>query len=335
MPDVFAAILILSLSILLFGKPTTVIEISFILFVLFLSIAVHNSNFYIGMLVLFVLLFAKTAKFAKRYLLELKITTRKIFLLIFFLLGSHLCVGVVHYFYGGKFVASRGGVVFLFSNLIEMGLVDIYLEEHCGEKEYAICSFRESLPNNFLWDEKSPIQNGGWGRHSPEYTAIIKDMLSKPTYLGRFIYKCSIYTIKQFLNFDITDVSPAGGRVTTAIQYHFPNEYNQLENSKENKNLLNLNILNFMQLMLFGIFSILYFYYLSFNKLHNNYALLFVFILLALLINAAICSIFSGVFPRYQTRVVWLYFMPMILYFIDSEPTQGFLISESRFRGLP
>lgn len=312
MPDVFTAVLVISLSLLFFYDNLSKFDHYLLLIFVFYAIAVHNSHIFIGATIWLCLLTFKIFH-AKDFFYHMQFVSYKRFSMIFLLmLFSYVGVGVGHYFVSGNFQSSRGGPVFLFSNLIEMGITNEYLDEYCDSKNYSICSCKDSLPNNFLWDEKSPIKKLGWEKNMPEYTMIIKDMLSKPKYLLMFVYRGVIYTGKQYSNFDAIDISPPAERISKAVKHYFPHEYKGLKDSKQNKNLFSLGFLNFMQEVFFAIAT---FYYVVWHRsIDPKLRIILLTFLSALIINAIICSVLSGVYPRYQARLIWIYFLPLLLH---------------------
>nr|WP_146203105.1 hypothetical protein [Mucilaginibacter oryzae] len=201
------------------------------------------------------------------------------------------------------------------SNAVEMGLIDIYLDDNCQCHQFKICAYKDSLPNNFIWDGNSPLQKtGGWVVNDKEYTYILKDIVTRPKYLKTFLFQSGLYSIKLFFNYDMEEIAPAAERVKRAVATNYDEEYTVFLESRENTNHLKVDFMNFTQDVIVAICLVLYFFSFLNKKVDRRTRMVMVFFLIALIVNAWICSTFSGVFPRYQTRVIWLLPLPLFLY---------------------
>jgi hypothetical protein len=303
------------MGLLVFVKALKIRDIIIITIISILSIGVHNSHFYICLCLLFLLLMGSIFNKVRKTYDIVGIKLKRLFLILLLIFCSQGCLGLVHYVFSGSFKSSRGGIVFLMSNVVEMGVMDIYLDENCGHKNYKICAYKDSLPNNFLWDVNSPIKKtGGWAANEDEYSVIVKDIMSTPRYLKTLVYKSAIYTVKQFFNYDMADISKAGDRVNNAVRDNYDDEYNGFLLSRENTNTMQVGFINFTQDVIVSICLIIYFFVLVNKKTSPRNRFFILFILSCLIINAWICSTFSGVFPRYQTRVIWMLPLPLFLH---------------------
>jgi hypothetical protein len=313
-PDIFTAIAIMSMGLLLFVPRLKIRDTIILCIMNFWSVGVHNSNFLTCIcMVVLVLTGVAISRWKKRDGSGPgPLRTSGLALLV---LAGYLNMGLMHYLIDGKFCTTRGGSVFWLSNLIEMGLVDKYLHDNCAGKNYVLCADKDSLPNNFLWSEKSPIRKtGGWEANRAEYTAIIKDMVIKPAYLIPLMYKSTVYTIKQFFNYDMTDIARPSERIVRAVDDNFSSELPMLLAGRENHDRLDLGLMNFLQQVLLTGSLVGFGWWLTAGTVPRQYRQLMLFVLGAMLVNAWICSTFSGVFPRYQGRVAWLILLPVFLY---------------------
>lgn len=318
MPDIFTPIALLCLGLLIFIPNLKSIDKVIISVLAVLSVGMHNSNPYICLVVCLIALVSYMFPRVKSGYVASGIHIRRIFYSILLIIGSQFMVSVVHYYYGGEFKSSRGGVIFLMGSLVEMGVVKKYLNENCNEKNYFICQYKDSLPNNFLWNSKSPIyKNGGWKKNEAEYTAIIKDILTTPKYFGLVIKGSANVTIKQFFHYGTGEASKPWPRVNHAIFINYAEDYSSFENSKQSTGKLHINFINYVQTFLFAICALFYFIMTLYNKAEPKHIYLMFFVFFILVINAWFCSTFSGVFHRYQTRVVWLFPLPIFLHFMN------------------
>jgi hypothetical protein len=319
MPDVFTPVAILCVGLLIFAGKLKRRDTVVITLIAILSIGVHNSHFYICLSILLLLLIGFVFKTIRATYHSAGIHIKNILLAMLLTISSYLILGCIHFICSGSFKSSRGGPIFLMSNLIEMGIINTYLTENCAQKNYKLCPYKDSLPNNFLWANNSPIKKtGGWRRNEAEYAAMEKDLLTTPRYLEIFLFKSTVYTLKQFFNYDMIDILKPGARVNNVIEASYPGEYRQYTHARQSTNRINFGFINFTQNLMVGICLFLYAVLLLLKKAPPKYCSFILFILLALIINAWICGTFSGVFSRYQSRVVWLLPLPLLLLLMES-----------------
>jgi len=319
MPDVFTSILILCLGLLIFKNDIIIRDLIVVSFLLILSIGVHNSHFFIYIGLCIIVFAGFLIKKTRKAHDNLNLNFKRLAFIISLGISSYFITGGIHYFYGGTFKSSRGGAIFLMSNLVEMGILDSYLNDNCAKHNFTLCAYRDSIPNNFLWEENSPIyKTGGWARNEKEYSTIIYNILTTPKYLKTFIFKSMVYTVKQFFNYDVIDINKPSDVINEAIMGNFNQEYNNFLRARQNNDKISFGLINFTQNIIVGICLFLYITILVLNKTTTEFKLLLIFILIALFLNAWVCSTFSGVFSRYQSRVTWLLPLPLFLHAMSS-----------------
>lgn len=319
MPDIFTPLCILSVGLLVFAPDMKTRDLVIISLLLVFCIGTHNSHLYICICICIVVLTGFMVPVVRSAYLQIGFRFKKMLLIIGLVVSGGISMGSIHYLFTGEFVGSRGGSVFLLSNLIEMGVVNKYLEKHCATENYRICAYKDSLPNNFLWDSNGPLgKMGGWEQNEKEFGTLIKDMVQKPRYLAMIAGQAIVYTMKQLCNYDIVDIAPPGDRVKNIIESGYPpGETDGLLAAKEARNKLQTGFLNFCQNILVGLSLFFYTVVLCYGNYPLKYRLLILFLLLGLVVNAGICSVFSGVFPRYQTRLIWLLPLPVFLFAVQ------------------
>ena len=319
MPDVFTALAILCSGLLILSKKLKVRDLFIISAITVLSIIVHNTHLYICIILCCLLLGGYLFKSGRIAFANSGITVKKIFLVLVLAVCSNLISSSIHHYYGGVFKSSFGGPIFLMSNLVEMGVIDPYLAENCENKDYRLCAYRDSIPNNFLWDPSSPLaKTGGWIVNEKEYLSIEKDLLTTPKYLFKIVYKSVIYTIKLFFNYDVVDARRPTELVWRSVENRFPNDFSQYQNSLLYRGTINFDFINYTQNIMVGLSLFLYYLIFSSKKTTQSYLCLFLFLMLGVVINAWICSTFSGVYPRYQTRVAWIIPLPLFIYYLQN-----------------
>jgi hypothetical protein len=316
-PDIFTPVSILCMLLLLFGEKLSKGWTIFLSILFIFSNIVHYSHpainlFTLAMFICFYLVKKENLKHFVKW--------NKIILVSGLLALSFLILPLTNYSYNRHFVYSESAYMFRLSRLMEMGIVEKYLNEHCKDKNYSLCSYVQAGNSgifwNFLWSPQSPAnQKGGWEAHRKEYQDLIHDILSDPKYIVLYIRKSIESSFQQFFTFDTGDApvfsmdSPPGYQ----IRSHYPDDINQFISSKENEGLLNFKFLNQYQLIiilasLFFLISILFGNSLAGSNILFKSIIAFVFI--ALISNSIVCGVNSNITGRYQGRVIWL--MPLI-----------------------
>ena len=319
LPDIFTSIAALSLGLLLFVRKIKIVHFILISFFMFLGIGVHNSHFLILVLIMFFFTIAYLIKpWRQKFIV---INTKRIIYLWVLLIFTNLSVATLHYAYGNTFSATRGGHVFLVARLNEMSLLKPYLDEHCEEKKYALCACKDDLPWDFIWSQESPIVKlGGWEATKSDFNRISRDMLTDGYYLKMFVIKSGISSVTQFFSFDAGDYVYKHDHTSPVIwplDIMFKHELKQFSGSLQNARGIDFSTLNNRQ-QIVVFFSLTLLIGLLFLKVPPFYRSLALYILLVLLLNAVICGSLSGVFPRYQSRLVWLVTLPCFIYFSNT-----------------
>lgn len=146
MADVFTPVCVISVGILLFGRNVKLIDrILLILFTL-IGVSMHNTNMYVCIGSIFIVWLINEYSSITNRLVPFK----KFTLTLTIVFNGLLFSVTIHYLNWQEFKTPRGGAVFLFANMVEMGIVDQYLKEHCEKNDYKICEYKKDIPNNFF-----------------------------------------------------------------------------------------------------------------------------------------------------------------------------------------
>lgn len=301
-PDIFTPVMIMCLLLLMLASLNKKKLVSIIVLA-WLSIIMHNSHLVISAGIVFSIFIV--------YLFDRSFSNiRKIITCVLIVILSWLTVPTIHYLYGGGFVYSKGSHLFLMNRLTETGILDDYLKENCNGNNFKLCAYQNQIPTDFIWSvNESPVyKTGGWDANKEEYEYIISDILSSPFYLKKLIVKSLTYTAKQFFSFNTGD-TPVQDKTSSTygnIKIHFPSEIREFELAFQQRrnHWLDYSKKNhyFPIIFLTSIVFIIGFY----SKLSPLQRKIILFLLFALLINAAICANLSTVVARYQSRISWL-----------------------------
>jgi hypothetical protein len=304
MPDIFAGILLLAVVLYLSSTGSLKLQ-GLYLAIIFLAISVHNSHFLIMAIFSFTLLVVSIIK--KQKLLALRSL-------------ALICVSVIVYVtmcsmnaakhYG--FTFSRGTNIFMVAKLGETGILNTYLDENCGKKNFKLCNYKDQIApdlSGFLWYDQSPLYKmGGWDSCREEYGTIAHDVLTTPRYLKMFVQKSLISFLKELTQIQAPDRINAQGQGSQPwykVRQYYADEFREYNSSMQSNNLLSATPCNFVYYLFFILSSM---WALTFYKGIANKELNFVYqcIFLFFIINAGVTSMFSSVIYRFQYRIFWI-----------------------------
>ncbi len=204
--------------------------------------------------------------------------------------------------------------------LIEMGILNEYLQENCDEKDFLLCEYKDQIIWGFLWGEESPLyKDGGWTGEHKEYKLILSDIFTTPKYLKKFLIHSFESSFKQFFNFETGDTPRLVDKTPPyIITDYIAGQKMEYLSSKQANNRLDYSYLNNIEKYIV-ILSLFLCFILFLIKIPRETKANIFFILIALYLNAAIFGAFSGITSRYQSRVMWLLPLPVILALMNKE----------------
>lgn len=199
MPDIFSAIGLLALGLLVVGRSRSWLGQGLLLATLLLATIMHSSN---------LLSFSLTAFGIGVVAWQQRLFSRGLLRRAHWLaatatvLAGWVVLPAVHAAFGGGFTITRAAPVFIMGRLVEAGIVDAYLADHCGDPDAAwLCTYRDKLPNDaitFLWDGSSPYaQTGGLEANLSGYRRIVGTILTSPRYYPRLATMAVQSTLRQ------------------------------------------------------------------------------------------------------------------------------------------
>lgn len=317
-PDIFAATMIMSITLLLFAAELSMRDMVIISGLCILSMVVHNSHIYIGIICFLAYCGLLIFKNLRPCFLAYEIRWKRMALVSGLFAFSIFLIPAVHAAYGGGWTLSNGKNVFMMGRLVQLGIVTEHLQEACPEKGYKLCDYVENPLHGFLWDyENSPLyKTGGWEANKKEYGKIIRDIFSKPRFLTLFILRSLEATFQQFFHFDLGDTTiwqPKESSAYWHVEEFLPDQIRNYKSSLQHQQQLDFTLTNVHQRYLLGFALLLSILLLTTSFISGRQKLLIGFILICLLANAAICGSLSGVLFRYQCRVMWLLLLPLFV----------------------
>ena len=228
---------------------------------------------------------------------------------------SLIIMPMVHLALTGRAIYTPGGPEFLFGKLVQDGIAQRWLKDHCPAPGIKLCGLQDRIPttaDEFLWEENSPFQDiGGWsGSADVELKNLVQGCLT--SYIGSVAWSALRDTVQQMAMVKTGDGLLEFQAVTRGVFIvalpHTAKPFNAARQQQggitqslfDTLNLLHvpvayLSILGLIMAIAWGLRS-------------GRYDLtgLASFTLCALAGNAFICGALSGPHNRYQSRCVWL-----------------------------
>jgi hypothetical protein len=199
MPDIFTPIGLLALGLLMLGRFGSRIEQGLLLLALLVATITHTSN-----LLSYTLTCLSVGALAWHQRLFVRALLKRTHWLVATatVLAGWLVLPTLHLAFGGGFTITKAAPVFLMGRLVEAGIVDAYLADHCDDPDAAwLCAYRDKLPNDaitFLWDGSSPYnQTGGLEANLSGYRRIVRAILTSPRYYPRLVTMAVQSTLRQ------------------------------------------------------------------------------------------------------------------------------------------
>lgn len=306
MPDVFTGIGCLAVYMLLREERSTLLRVLDAC-VIVIAGWVHLSNLIILPLAGVVLLLAegRIKERIKRFALVTLVTA-----------VSWCGLAIANYAVDGRAYISRGGHVFLMGRLLETGVLERWLNDHCGSGGYRICGYHDDLPVNaekFMWEDRSPLAwADGWDSTRVEYNAIVRSAFAEPRYWGAHLMGSLRSTGHQLTLWHLGEsLTGQYFRDPTSppafmIRNHMEHEYEAYLGSRQNGGNGELNIflpnLLYRCLMVISLLAAVWLW----RKASRDQRALLVFAVAVILVGAWVCASLSMADARYLARASWL-----------------------------
>lgn len=229
---------------------------------------------------------------------------------------SWFTISTSNYLDGKGFVFSPFSHVFLMGKLAENGVLRVYLDRACNDKQYKICAFKDQLPPvawEFVWSGDGAVaKTGGWQANREEYNAIISDIFRTPRYWPFLAFRSLEATARQIvlINIEESEESSAaqfgnGSNVFYAIQKHFASELGQEQVSRQNNKTVDVRFFDHVYGIVF-ILSCLFCLFFLPAAIRKEAIPIYVVLVLFLVSNAFVTASFANVLTRLNSRVIWL-----------------------------
>jgi hypothetical protein len=234
----------------------------------------------------------------------------------------------------GRLALAPYGDVFLLARLVGDGPARLALERDCPEAGWQLCRFRTTLPataDDFLWRADSPLYAaGGPKRLAREAGEIVRASLKER--LGMAVRAAASNVVRQFLIFGTApsdELEPWPLTAGRAVSRDLPLDRHVYAAARQTAGVLGLPLWWRVAEQAIGGASILGCLVASvaFWRSDRLAAGFCATVLVLLLANAALLGALSGPHARYQSRIVWLPALAMVL-------TAGRAVSRSGGRAM-
>ncbi|MDF2438214.1 MAG: hypothetical protein K0Q95_2590 [Bacteroidota bacterium] len=310
-PDIFTAITLLSLVLILFGRFSFKKNLPFFI-LFFISAAMHMSH-----LLLFSLLLLSLIIFRKKILPigVYKYRNADLSFLFILTLVTILTMGSA---------LSKSRHVFFMGAMVEHGILKSYLEDNCNEAPYKLCAYKDSLPRyayQFIWEkDNSPLYKmGTWESVKPEFNAIIKATLTQPRYIGMHLTASVKASVDQLSRFRINDGNASflkGSTLYERIEKYSPGSISSYAKSKQNTGRIQFtNTWNsiFTVVIVLCTFLLLIFLIALRKMISAEHINMILILLFAIILNAWDCGTFANAIDRLGCKMIWLIPMCVLL----------------------
>lgn len=233
----------------------------------------------------------------------------------------------LHSLLTGRGGFTPGGSAFLFGRLVQDGVAKRWLMEHCPVPGVQLCRWKEQLPETadaFLWGMDSPYKKiGDWqdSRVQQEMGQLVREMAK--AYPGMILATALTSTGEQLLSVATGDDLDAKhwdsrGIISTFLPRISPafNSTRQQQEQLTADLLARWNRLH-VPVALAAMVLLVPIAWWGLRCNHRPLAGLALFVLVALLGNAFICGALSNPHHRYQSRLIWL--APLVVLLAVSE----------------
>jgi hypothetical protein len=240
------------------------------------------------------------------------------------LLLSLVLMVTANYAFTRTIFVSRAGSVFLLARLMQDGIAQRLLADTCPppwsfeKPPYSLCAYGARLPRNanaWLWGEHSSFHAvGGFKRSDGEYTRIVRDSLAR--YPWMHLKAAITDSAQQFVEFKTGDgIESQRSILLPGFTSMLPRQLPAYLAARQQTQIIRFKDINLIHVPVAAIALLGLLLLLRHAAVRGRWgeAVLPATVLLALLGNAIICGTFSNPHDRYQSRLMWLPVLVLIL----------------------
>src|SRR5262245_1812616 len=311
--DILAGLAVLALHLVV-TRADTLMAWERVALMAFIAFAVGTHNATLAVLMLLVAAGLVISLLLDRKLVPLAGVGRGALALI---LGASLLVT-------GTYVVARrlawtpGGIALLFGRMLNEGIAQRYLAEHCPDPRFKLCDHLSELPNDadkFFWGESVFDRLGRFQGMNAEMATIVLESLAE--YPWEQIKGAVIATGRQLVMVNTgygvnTEVWHTYGMIETYALQMLP----ALTAAHQQHRDLNFPAINHVHVPVAYLAMLLLVGVIALASRHERFGRvrrLAITVALALLANAFVCGALSNPHDRYGARMVWLAVLVLLL----------------------
>jgi hypothetical protein len=221
----------------------------------------------------------------------------------------------------GQLGLTPGGTTFLFGRLVQDGIVARFLEERCPDPTLRLCAFRNELPDaadDWLWGDSPLGKLGGWQAFEPEARRIILgSILSNPL---MHIATAGRATAEQPVT--LTTGEGLGSKdnwhAEGVLRIYAPDTLARFSASRQQQDALDFRSINSLHVPLAIVATaLLPVLIVLLRRRQPDLSMFAATMLFAIVVNAAVCGMFSNPNARYQSRIAPLATLAVLLAVVD------------------
>ncbi len=229
--------------------------------------------------------------------------------------ASLVVMPMLHLALVGKAVYTPGGPVFLFGRLVQDGIAQRWLAEHCPVQGIKLCGLQDRMPriaDEFLWSGASPFQEiGGWsGAADAELGYLVRACLQ--AYPGEVVWTSLRSTLQQMAKVatgdGLDEFQPSTYGIFSDL---LPRTASSFKGARQQQTRISPSLFDALNrvhvpIAYLSVLGLLVVAGWGLRVRRHDLAGAALYIFLALLGNAFICGALSNPHDRYQSRLVWL-----------------------------
>jgi len=227
-----------------------------------------------------------------------------------------LVLGAVMVFAADYAVAKRlawtpGGFALSFGRMLQDGIVNKYLDDHCPDPKLQLCAYKDQLPDDadvWFWGSKLFNSLGRFAGLDKEMEKIaIESLIEYPALQAK---TAAIATARQLIDVHTGEgVMPTVWHTYGIIDRYTPHSAPAMHAARQQRGEISFTAINALQYPIaLGSIAILpAILWLAWRRrMPADIAELAAWVSLTLLANAFVCGALSNPHDRYGARVVWL-----------------------------
>ncbi|MDE2134090.1 MAG: hypothetical protein KGJ49_05785 [Alphaproteobacteria bacterium] len=217
-----------------------------------------------------------------------------------------------------KLFVNRSGAVFLTARLMGDGIVKRTLDDICPTRRLKLCTYKDRLPptaDAWLWHAKSPFNAlGRFNGTENESNIVAAESLRRYPFAS--LATGLFQALRQFWMFRTGDgFAPEQYVLDPEFKNFLPRQFEHYLEARQQRGFLRFTDVNVVHYPV-ALLSLIWLGVVLRRDVKNKRwkrAALPAFVFLALTGNALVCGLFSGPHDRYQSRLIWVPALVLLL----------------------